>query len=188
MEQNLENQIKKLESPERIAELKPKETLLKAGLTAGMAVADIGAGSGIFSFAAAEITNETIYALEVNIKMLEFIDAKCRESKINNICTVEINGDNINLPAYSVDMVIMSNVLHNIENKALEFNEVNRILKNNGRLLLIEWKRKRTDNGPHFEKRIDKKEAVFLGSGAGFSVTDEMEFGKNLYGIVFRKM
>jgi ubiquinone/menaquinone biosynthesis C-methylase UbiE len=65
--------ISKFENPVRLAELNPQQTLVKLGFKEGMQLCDIGAGTGIFSFEAAKLTSEKIYALDISSDMLAII-------------------------------------------------------------------------------------------------------------------
>ena len=60
-----DNRAIKFENPIRISELSPKATLIRVGFMEGMKLCDIGAGTGIFSFPATEISSDDIYALEI---------------------------------------------------------------------------------------------------------------------------
>jgi len=62
----MDHKQNKLENLESIAELSPKETLLRIGLGEQDIICDIGAGSGIFTIPAARITKNTAFALEIN--------------------------------------------------------------------------------------------------------------------------
>ena len=66
----------RFENPERLAELSPAKTLIKIGLEDGMTLCDIGAGSGIFSVAAAKITTAKVFATDINPEMLSVIAEK----------------------------------------------------------------------------------------------------------------
>ncbi len=69
----MDHQQNKLENPERLAELSPKETLMKIGLGEQDVICDIGSGSGIFTIPAAQITANTVFALDINNEFLDII-------------------------------------------------------------------------------------------------------------------
>lgn len=61
-----DHKISKLENPVRLAELDPAATLIRAGFRENMVLCDIGAGTGIFTFPATQISSEKIYTLEIS--------------------------------------------------------------------------------------------------------------------------
>ena len=70
----------KLEKPERIAELRPTETLRRIGLGPHDTLADIGAGTGLFALAAAAMTRGTVYALDIKQEMLDIIARRAAQT------------------------------------------------------------------------------------------------------------
>ena len=79
------SKITKFENPIRIAELDPKNTLKKAGFKENMILCDIGTGTGIFSFPAAQISSSYIYALEISDSMLELLERRKAERNVENL-------------------------------------------------------------------------------------------------------
>jgi|GEM_PF-2602649 len=72
----MDHKQNKLENPDRLAELSPKETLMRIGLGEQDIICDIGAGSGIFTIPAARITANTVFALDINDEFLDIILAE----------------------------------------------------------------------------------------------------------------
>jgi ubiquinone/menaquinone biosynthesis C-methylase UbiE len=93
----------RFENPARLAELKPSETLLKIGLDGSGVVCDIGAGSGIFSLAAAAITEGMVYAVEISEEMLQVLRDKIAESGVRNIRLIRSEDDRLPIEGRSVD-------------------------------------------------------------------------------------
>ncbi len=73
--------IKKFESKERLDELKPRETLKRAGFKDDMVLCDIGAGTGVFALPASKISREKIYALEKSDEMIKILKTKIKDKK-----------------------------------------------------------------------------------------------------------
>ena len=82
--------IKTLDSSNRVARLKIDETVAKLNIKAGEVVADIGAGSGLFSFplAKAVLPGGKVYAVDIEEGLLQHIVARAKELKLTNIQTV----------------------------------------------------------------------------------------------------
>lgn len=175
----------KMETPVRIAELDPMGTLRRIGLGENDAICDIGAGSGIFTVAAAQITREKVYALEIDDKMLDIIAAKADSIAASNIEPVRVEGDRLELTDQSVDLVIMVTVLHEILNTDALLKEVKRMLKKGGRIMVIEFHKSETPMGPPESHRIDRKETVKIIEDFGFSITEDFDLGENFYCVIF---
>ena len=85
------DKAKKFENPARLDELSPESTLIRAGLSEGMSLCDIGAGTGIFSVAAARISSAAVNALDISDEMLEIISRKKAEVNLQNLNILNLN-------------------------------------------------------------------------------------------------
>lgn len=99
--------------------------------------ADIGAGQGDLSLMLANSSKKVI-AVDLNQKMLNIIDERANDANIGNIETLLGDLDNLNIPDSSVDLVVLSQVLHHIPAPEKAFSEITRILKPNGKLMLLD--------------------------------------------------
>lgn len=174
----------KLENPQRLAELKPEETLKKIGFEENMIFCDIGAGSGVFSIPAAKMTKNTVYALDINEDILSLITEKAKLETITNIETVKVDDGDFKIAGGIADIAMIVTVLHEIKNKEAFLAETKRILNGTGKIAVIEFY-KHTQNGPPAEIRIGKDELADLFEKIGFSSCDEFDLGENLYCMVF---
>lgn len=172
-----------LESPEKLAELRPKETLNKIGLGENDVVCDIGAGTGIFTIPAAQITKNIVYALEIKDEFLEIIKEKAGNQKLPNIKTMKVIGNSFDIEEGSVDFIILVTVLHEIEDKAAFLTEVKRIMKSKAKLSIIELHKNTLIGSPN-APRLDMDEVAAICMGAGFTMIKEFNLGSNYYGVV----
>jgi Methylase involved in ubiquinone/menaquinone biosynthesis len=175
----------KLENTARLAELNPHETLKRIGLKRGDAVCDIGAGSGIFTIAAAKLTDNTVYALDINEELLQVIREKANNEKLGNVLAFKVNGFSYDIAGGSVDIAVMVTVLHEIEEKDELLTEIKRILKKNGKLAVIEFHKTKTPLGPPEDDRVSREEVLSLCQKHGFMMEDSFDLGVNLYCFVF---
>lgn len=180
--------IKKFENPTRIAELRPEETLKKAGFKDGMSLCDIGAGTGIFALPAALITSEEIYALDISDEMIEILETRKEERDLYNMEVIKVTSETLPLKDKSCDMAIMVTVLHEIENKNMILKEIRRILKPNGILMIIEFYKNQTIMGPPMEIRISEKELLSMLRAEHFEIEKKFVLGENLYGVIGKKL
>lgn len=180
-----EHKVSKLENSARVAELNPKDTLIKAGFKDDMILCDIGAGTGLFSFPATEISNNTVFALEISDSMIDLLETKKAESNTNNLIIKKVKDDKLPLDSNSCEMALMITVLHELENKGFMLNEIKRILKDKGKLMVIEFHKRETPTGPPIDHRISEEFVEEICQRNGFKVKDKFSLGNNFYGIVF---
>ncbi|MHC1719663.1 MAG: class I SAM-dependent methyltransferase [Clostridiaceae bacterium] len=177
--------LNKLENPERIAELNPEKTLKKAGLEGNSVLIDIGAGSGVFTIPAAKITSGMVYALDINSRLLEIIDDKAKSEGLNNVTTMKVANGQYDIAENTADFVLLITVLHEIPDKGSLFKEIKRVIKDTGKIVIIEFNKKQTTIGPPASLRLDEEEVITICSKHGFKVSDEFDLSDNLYCIVF---
>lgn len=176
----------KLENPMRLKELEPMNTLKKIGLQENHIVCDIGAGSGIFTIPAAMITSSKVYALEISDEMLSIIGEKAKDQGVSNIELIKVQDEHFDVLDDSIDIALLVTVLHEIPNKTVFLKEIKRILKDNGKISVIEFHKRETPMGPPVEHRMDKNDVIARLKNSGFIVEDEFDLGDNLYCLVFR--
>lgn len=177
--------IKKFENKERLEELLPIETLRRAGFREGMTLCDIGAGTGAFSLPATEISKEDIYALEISDEMIGILEKRIVEKGIENLKVKRVKDNILPLEDKSCDMAIMVTSLHHIEHKELMADEIKRVLKKEGRLMIVEFHKRETPMGPPAHHRISQEEVEEFVSCNGFTRIDKFLLGENFYVFVF---
>ena len=174
----------KLENPARLAELQPSSTLKKLGLQEGLVFADIGAGTGIFTTAAAEITRAPIYAIDPSERMREIIQEKKDRSDFQQI---ELLSDVAQVPKGNVDLALLCTVLHEIENQEAFLQTIAERLKPEGRLAIIEFHKSASLFGPPLAIRLSPEDVTCLAAAARFVERERFTLGENLYCVCFGK-
>lgn len=172
--------------------LHPERTIGRLDVKKGMTAADFGAGSGFFTVALARIVGETgkVYAIDVQKSSLDFIKSKAHIENLLNIETVWADLEfpqGSHLPAESVDLVIVSNILFQAEKKLEVMREAYRVLKAQGRIAVIEWDEASFPGGPPADMRVDRRAAQSLLREAGFVLDREFEAGSHHYGLLYKK-
>ena len=107
----------------------------------GTVVADIGAGDGSYSFAAAEYVGATgkVYATEIDTKKLEELKAEVSKRKLQNLAVLESKEADTNLPTACCDAIFLRRVYHHLT-KPVEFDaNLVRSLRPGGRLAIIDF-------------------------------------------------
>jgi ubiquinone/menaquinone biosynthesis C-methylase UbiE len=180
-----DSKIVKFENPARIAELSPMDTLIKAGFKENMILCDIGAGTGIFSFPATEISNNDIYALETSDSMIELLKSRMADRNTKNLQIKKVHSATLPLDNNICDMVIMVTVLHELENKEFMIKEIKRVLRKQGKLVIIEFHKRITPMGPPVDCRIAEEDAEEICNNNDLITIDKLTLGDNFYCLVF---
>jgi ubiquinone/menaquinone biosynthesis C-methylase UbiE len=169
-----------------------KEVLNKINLAKGFYVADLGSGTGRFTIPLAKEIGENgkVFAVDISKESLTILKENADREKLNNIEIVY--GDiskKIPLDDNSIDVAFMANVFHDIlyeGNESIVLSEIKRILKNNGRLIILEFKKIRGPPGPPIFMRISHDELINILNKNGFSAKYLGEIGKYHYLIEAR--
>ncbi len=157
-----------------------------------MTVVDFGAGSGHYVLAIAErLRNQGhVYAIDIQKDLLTRIKNDAHKKGYKN---VEIIWGDLERAGASkiadelVDVVLVSNLLFQVEDKQAPLAEAMRILKLGGSLYVIDWAESFDGLGP-IRKHVFKKDAaITLVKGVGFMLIDEFDAGAHHYGLAFIK-
>src|SRR5262249_6517649 len=180
---------KTLEQPSRVEGLKIGEIVAKLELKPGQVVADLGAGTGLFSVPMAKAVAPVgrVYAVEIDQGYFPTILGKAKEGKLSNVKTVLGEFTDPKLPAQDVDLAFMHDVLHHIEDRAGYLKSAARYLKQNGRFVVIDFK---ADQSPHkAQPNLIVSEAQVTGwmKTVGLSKVQRIDLFPDKYFLVFSR-
>lgn len=170
----------------------PQKAVETLDLRPGMKAADFGCGAGFYTIPLARRLGEAgkVWAFDIRTEMLEVVRSKARELGLSNVETVRADLETIeatHLKENSVDTVLISNILFQVEDKAALAREAFRILKPGGELMVVEWAEEKNSFGPPVKTRLDRRAAEEFFLKAGFSFRKEFPAGEHHYGLIFRK-
>jgi len=168
----------RLDARERFESLPPGEVLAALKIAADEIIADIGAGTGYFALPMAQAAvNGMVYAVDAQPGMLELL--KSKSAGVENIRTVQAEAEATTLESDSCNLVFLANVWHEFNRRSHVLREVLRILKNKGRIAILDW---RPDvewlSGPPLEHRLDSRQAVSELDSAGFKQIAKQHIGR----------
>ena len=131
-----------LERAERMAEERPDLVLAALDLKPGMTVADIGAGSGYYSWRIAERVGPggTVYAVDIQPEMVRILERQMVERGVGNVKAILGTPADPRLPAGSVDLALMVDVYHEFEYPYEMLASIVRALKPGGRVVFVEYR------------------------------------------------
>lgn len=176
----------KLDSPERKELFDPKKALRSLEIKAGMAVADIGCGTGFFSIPLASLVGEKgkVFAADISKEMLSDLRGKVKKEKLHNVKAILSQENKIPLKAKEVNYCFLALMVHELENRDLFFRELRRLLKNKGKIGIIEWKKAPSSFGPPLEERISLPMMKQILIENKLRVHKTIKLGQYQYGIV----
>ena len=167
----------------------PRGNVEQLGLVEGMQIADLGAGTGAYSIPMAEKVGTTgrVYAVEVQKELLQNIKTNADNVGVRNIELLwgdieRLGGTKI--ADQSVDYVVIANVIFQLDDVNGCISEVKRILRKNGRLLLVDWKDSFDGIGPTADRIVKPDEARRIFEEAGFTFDRAIDTGSQHYGFV----
>jgi precorrin-6B methylase 2 len=131
-----------LERAERETEEKPQLVIDALEIKPGQTIADLGAGSGYYSFRIAPLVGPTgkVLAIDIEPTMLDVIAQRASREHVANITTVRSSARDPNLAAHSVDLLFMVDVYHELEYPYEVMSKVREALKPGGRVALVEYR------------------------------------------------
>jgi ubiquinone/menaquinone biosynthesis C-methylase UbiE len=176
-----------LEDPQRDAYQKPHEVVHALGLKPGEIIADIGAGSGYFTFHLARHVGEKgkVYAVDVSPDMILHVNRRIREFKMNNVVSVLADTDDPLLPDQSVNRFFICDVWHHIENQTKYLSLMKKMLKPGGEVVMIDFHKKDFLVGPPMNMKIAREDVIKRLESNGYRLTKEHTFLPYQYFLVF---
>ncbi|MFH1671698.1 MAG: class I SAM-dependent methyltransferase [Candidatus Portnoybacteria bacterium] len=159
--------------------LNPTDVLKNLKLKEDMKAADFGSGSGGWVFPLAKkLEIGKIYAIDIQEEPLSALRAKANLFKIENVETMQADIEKgTNLLEESLDLVLITNLLFEVQDKEAVLKEAKRVLKEKGRILIVDWAK---DNPLTKEiERISEKEIKDIAKK--LQLKTEKEFTAGLY-------
>jgi ubiquinone/menaquinone biosynthesis C-methylase UbiE/DNA-binding transcriptional ArsR family regulator len=173
----------------------PQGLLLSFGLKEGDVFVDEGCFEGLFTIPAAKIVGEKgkVYGIEVAPNALEKLKAQVDQEKLTNIVLINGFSEKTTLESKSVDVVFFGAVLYEMYNPMKSLMNAYSMLKDTGKLFILEWKgldldeKPDTPFGPPMRDRLDKELLIGLVKKAGFKIEAIREENFYLYSITAAK-
>jgi predicted methyltransferase len=132
-----------LDRPEREREESTAQAMTALQVRPGMVVADIGAGSGYYTIRLAKAVGPTgrVFATDIQRGMLDLIEKRMREEHLANVTTVLGTEVDPSLAAQSLDLALMVDVYHELQQPQAFMRRLREALKADGRLALLEFRK-----------------------------------------------
>jgi predicted methyltransferase len=175
---------KVLEDPKRDAWQKPHEVIQALALKPDATVADIGAGTGYFATRLANMVPKgRVYAVDSEPDMVKHLAERAAKDGLTNLQPVLASADDPKLPG-PVDLVLLVNVFHHIENRDRWFRRLQESLGRGGRVAIIDFNLE-SPEGPPKAARVPAKQVRAELEKAGYVLTREHGFLPNQFFLEF---
>jgi arsenite methyltransferase len=176
-----------LEDPKRDAYQKPHEVLSALAIKPSEVIADIGAGSGYFTFRLAHHVgdNGKIYGVDVSPDMILHLNRRIRDLKAINVVSILADPDDPLLADGSIDRFFFSDSWHHIENHTKYLSLIKKMLKPGGEVVMIDFHKKELPVGPPMQMKIAREDLIKEMESNGFRLTNEHTFLPYQYFLVF---
>ena len=160
------------------------------GLKPGMAVADIGSGSGYFTRRFVEAVTETgkVYAVDVEPEMLEYGKQSVEHMHVGFTAEfILARPDNPKLPFESVDLIFVCNTFHHLEDRAVYFANLKSVLKPGGRIAIVDFYHDERSGDLGFPKRhlVPRETTIEEMNKAGYQLIKEHDILTKQYFLEF---
>lgn len=167
--------------------LTPKHLVDALYLQPGDHVADIGCGTGAYTIALAESVGEIgqVYAVDVHREVLHTLANTLQKKGIQNVDIVWADVEkHIPIDWYSLDAVVVSNVLFQLGSVNSLLAQLTKLLKPEGQLLIVEWSDSHSGIGPHKDHVIDESYAEKLVTNHHFRIIKRLPAGDYHYAFI----
>ena len=183
--EHAETWAKQFDDPARDAWQKPTEILDALHLERTTRVADLGAGTGYFSAQIAKrIPQGELFAVDIEPDMLRYLEERKHREHLHVLTPILASAETPNLPE-PVDVVLVVDTYHHIDNRTTYFAKLRGLLRANGRLAIVDFKPDAPD-GPPLEHRISSDQVTAELSSAGYSLVATHQFLPRQYFLVFQ--
>ena len=178
-----------LERSERESEENPTRAIELLKFQKGMTVADVGAGSGYYALRIAEIVGPSgkVYANDIQPEMLSILKRRLRQTKLLNVEPILGTEQDPKLPANSCDAIILVDVYHEFSKPQEMLQKLKEALKDDGRLILLEYRKEDPYVPIRPEHKMSVKEAKLEVEGEGFTLQKVMEDLPWQHILIFKK-
>ncbi len=177
-----------LERQTRVLEELPDKAIAAMRLEPDAAVADIGAGTGYFTFRMAPLVPQgRVYAVDIQPEMLDIIRMRMQEWGVNNVVPIQGQIDDPRLPPNSIDAVLFVDAYHEFSHPYEMMQGIVQALRPGGKVFLIEYR----GEDPRVPiKRLHKmtqKQAIREMNAVGLDWVETRDFLPSQHFMVFVK-
>ena len=176
------------DDPKRDAWQKPDALVAALGLSPGMTVADVGAGTGYLSRRLSVAVGErgSVLAVEPEPNLVAHLRARAEREGTANVVPILASFDNPRLPARSVDVVLLLDTYHHIDDRREYFRRVQDALEPGGRVVVVDFRKEDLPVGPPSDHKIAREQVISEMTASGYALASEPDVLPYQYFLVFQ--
>lgn len=169
----------------------PQNVLGQVHVDPGMITADFGCGLGYYTLVLSDLVGPSgkVFGYDIQKDLLGRLKTEITQKGIENIELIWADLDEPNstkLKENTLDRVIMTNILFQVEDKKALIREAKRVLKKSGKVVVVDWMDSFGGLGPHKADVVKKEIAKRIFEEEGFVLEREINAGEHHYGLVFK--
>lgn len=168
----------------------PEKVISEIFVAEGMSVADFGSGAGFYTLRLARKVGPygRVFAIDTNPDFLRRIKNEATRAGLQNVEVIQ--GDlesqkGSGLVSASMDRIVIANTLFSLANLDEIVLEAKRVLKHDGKVVVIDWHESYGHIGPHPEHVVTKDEAREIFEKEGFHLESFVDAGSHHYGMLY---
>jgi cyclopropane fatty-acyl-phospholipid synthase-like methyltransferase len=181
-----EGYAKRFDDPARDAWQMPDKVIEALGLTRGMVVADIGAGTGYFAVRLAKTSAApTVYGADIEQAMVDYMKGRAERERLPNLVPVLAGAESPRLPK-PADLVLVVDTYHHIGDRVTYFRTLRASMTPKARLAIVDF-RKDSPEGPPAHFRFEPAQITGELEQAGFTLVATHDFLPRQHFLVYAK-
>jgi len=168
--------------------LNPQQILKNISLKEDMVACDFGCGSGGWVIPLAkELKSGMVYGIDILEDALSALSGRAVAEKLFNVKTMVGNVEKgVKMKDEYFDLVLMTNLLFQLDDKIVALNEAKRVLKNNGMILVVDWEKDAPIGSK--EGRVSMEEVKEMATRIGLKMGKEFKAGSFHWGLMLNKI
>jgi len=184
---DVEQWVARFDDPARAEWQKPDEVVAALELKPGMSVADIGAGTGYFNSRLAEAVGPggNVYPADIEPGMVDYMKKRAEKEGTPNVHPILAATDDPKLPEAGVDLVMIVDTYHHIDDRLKYFERLKHSLRPGGRVAIIDFHKRELPVGPPPEHKLDREFVVGEFESGGWKLAGEHDFLPYQYFLIF---
>jgi cyclopropane fatty-acyl-phospholipid synthase-like methyltransferase len=164
----------------------PDLVLKTVGIKKNSIIADIGSATGYFPVRLSKVaTKGRVWGIDIEPNLVNFLNKRAKREKITNLYSILGTYSDPLIPE-TVDFIFMVNTYHHISKRKQYFKKLKSSLKENGKLVIIDFKQGKLPFGPKDKMKIKKAQIIKELNDAGHKLVADHEILKYQYFLVFQ--
>ena len=178
--------VKEFENPARDEWQKPHQVIQSLALKPDAVVADIGSGTGYFAVRFAHMVPKgRIFGVDIEPDMVKYLAERAKRMGLKNLISVQAAPDDPHLPEM-VDLIIIVDTFHHIENRDLYLKKLHNYLKKDGSIAIIDFRMDSVDGPPKSARSTPEQIEAELNT-SGYFLAQQYDFLPKQYFMVFKQ-